>query len=54
MATIVENLNKMIENNGGEQHGSTIAECVSLLDDALANNQSTRMTPPPTNPSSED
>lgn len=54
MSTIVENLNKMIENNGGEQHGHTIAECVSILDDTLANKQSTRMAPPPTNPSSED
>lgn len=33
MKTIVENLNELIDIKGGETHGATIAQCLSLLNE---------------------
>lgn len=33
MKTIVENLNELIDIKGGETHGATIAQCLSILNE---------------------
>ena len=36
MKTIVENLNELIDTKGGDTHGATIAQCLSILNELEA------------------
>lgn len=36
MKTIVENLNELIDTKGGDTHGATIAQCLSILNEIEA------------------
>lgn len=40
MKTIVENLNELIDIKGGDTHGATIAQCLSILNEIEATAES--------------